>query len=220
MKNKIIPIVVSAVVLLAIFFIGANMYKKSEQQRIEALAQEKSKLFSPDYSPVLGNKDAKVILTEFLDPECESCRRFYPEVKKILKMYPGKVKLVVRFAALHRNSLHAIRVLEATRRQGKFWEALGLLFKNQPAWANHHNPQPFLVFDYLPEVGINIEQLKGDMLDPEIYKHIEQDKKDMQELKVRGTPAFFINGQSLEPFGVESLYSTIEREVKKHYPDN
>lgn len=220
MKNKLIPIVLSVVILLAIFFIGAHFYKKSEKERLGFLAQENIKLFYPDYSPVYGDKDAKVIITEFLDPECESCRKFYPEIKKVLKMYEGKVKLVVRYAAYHRNSMHAIKVLEATRKQGKFWESLELLFKYQPAWASHHDPRPLLVFDYLPEVGVDIEQLKKDMQNPEIIKHIEQDAKDMEELKVQGTPTFFVNGQPLEQFGVGYLYTAIDREVKKYYPDN
>jgi len=113
--------------------------------------------------------------------------------------------------------MHAITVLEATRKQGKFWESLELLFKYQPSWASHHNPQPHLVFNYLPEVGVDIEQLKKDMQDPEIAKHIQQDAEDMKTLKVRGTPSFFVNGQALEQFGVGYLYSAIEREVKKYY---
>ena len=217
MKNKLIPIIISVVVLVGIFFAGAHFYKKSQQERLGFLAQDNIELFYPDYSPVYGDEDAKVIVTEFLDPECESCRRFYPEVKKVLKMYEGKVKLVVRYAAFHRNSMHAITVLEATRKQGKFWESLELLFKYQPSWASHHNPQPHLVFNYLPEVGVDIEQLKKDMQDPEIAKHIQQDAEDMKTLKVRGTPSFFVNGQALEQFGVGYLYSAIEREVKKYY---
>ncbi|MGK0367292.1 MAG: protein-disulfide isomerase [Thermoproteota archaeon] len=217
MKNKLIPILATVVVLAAIFFGGIHFYKKSELERLGFLASKNIELFYPSYSPVHGSENAKVIVTEFLDPECESCRRFYPEVKKVLKMYEGQVKLVVRFAALHRNSKHAIKVLEATRKQGKFWESLELLFQYQPAWASHHNPRPLLVFKFLPEVGVDIEQVKIDMNDPEILKHIEQDDIDMKKLKVRGTPTFFVNGQPLENFGVKYLKSAIDREVKKYY---
>lgn len=218
MKNKLGAIIISVIVLVGIFFIGSHFYKKSEQKRLGFLADDNIELFYPDYSPVFGNKDAKVVITEFLDPECESCRKFYPEVKKVLKMYEGKVKLVVRYAAFHRNSKHAIKVLEATREQGKYWESIELLFKYQPAWADHHNPQPLLVFDYLPEVGVNIEQLKKNMENPEINRRIEQDAKDMETLKVQGTPTFFVNGQPLEQFGIGYLYSAINREVEKYYP--
>ena len=67
-------------------------------------------------------------------------------------------------------------------------------------------------------VGVDIEQLKKDMQNPEYIRIIEQDAKDMKELKVRGTPTFFVNGQPLEKFGIGYLYSAIDREVKKYYP--
>ena len=71
-------------------------------------------------------------ISEFLDPECESCRMFAPKVKKLVEMYHGQVKLVIRYAAFHKNSKHAIRVLEATRKQNKYKESLNLLFDYQP----------------------------------------------------------------------------------------
>lgn len=217
MKNKLIAVIGAVVVLVALFVIGSTIYKNSEKDRLGFLAQDNAKMFFPDYAPVYGDKDAKVIITEFLDPECESCRMFYPKVKELLKMYAGKVKLVVRYAAFHKNSKHAIKVLEATRKQNKYWESLGLLFDYQPGWANHHNPQPLLVFKYLGEIGLDIDKLKKDMLDPAIDKIIEQDAKDMQSLKVRGTPTFFVNGQALEKFGIGYLYSAIKKEVDKQY---
>lgn len=218
MKNKIVPIIISILILVGAFFAGSYIYKRTEGERLGFLAQDNIKLFYPDYSPVFGAKDAKVVITEFLDPECESCRRLYPEVKKVLKMYEGKVKLVVRYAAFHQNSTHAIKVLEASRKQNKYWESLDIMFKKQPTWANHHNPQPFLVFSFLPDVGVNVEQLKKDMQDPQIVENIANDARDMETLKVQGTPTFFVNGQALEQFGVGFLYSAIDREVKKYYP--
>ena len=217
MKNKIIILTASVVILVGLFFIGSKLYKDSETSRIAGLSSENAKLFFPDHSPVFGEKDAKIIITEFLDPECESCRMFYPKVKELLKMYEGKVKLVVRYAAFHQNSVHAIKVLEATRKQNKYWESLGLLFSYQPAWADHHNPQPQLVFTYLTEVGVDIEKLKSDMKDPEYDKIIQKDQQDLETLNVRGTPTFFVNGQPLESFGIGSLYQAVSREVKKHY---
>ena len=217
MKNKLIIIISSIVLLGAAFWIGSTQYKQSEKNRIGALSAEQSKLFIPDHSPVFGNKDALVTVTEFLDPECESCRRFYPKVKKLLKMYEGKVKFVVRYAAFHKNSKHAIKVLEATRKQNKYWESLELLFNYQPAWADHHNPQPELVFTYLQEVGVDIEKLKIDMKDPAIDSIIEKDMKDLGILNVRGTPTFFVDGKPLDGFGLNFLYNAVSAAVEKNY---
>ncbi|NMG42229.1 thioredoxin domain-containing protein [Aromatoleum toluvorans] len=34
------------------------------------------------HSPTLGKADAPVVIVEFLDPACETCRAFYPRVKE------------------------------------------------------------------------------------------------------------------------------------------
>lgn len=216
MNNKTL-LGVFSLALVASFFLGAYFYNEYEKKRLGFLASDNIKLFYPDHAPVYGAADAKVIITEFLDPECESCRLFFPKVKQLMQMYQGKVKLVVRYAAFHKNSVHAIKVLEATRKQNKYWESLELLFNYQPAWADHHHPLPLLVFNYLPEVGVDVDQVKKDMNDSSIDKIIEQDMKDLQTLNVRGTPTFFVNGKPLESFGIGQLYSLVSKEVEKAY---
>ncbi len=217
MKNKIVAIISSIAILIGLFVVGAKMYKSSEADRLSSLSSDDLKLFMPEYSPVYGDENAKVILTEFLDPECESCRIYFPKVKKLLEMYKGKVKLVVRYAAFHRNSKHAIKVLEATRKQNKYWESLALLFNYQPGWADHHNPQPQMAFEYLKELDIDIAKLKEDMKDPKIEQIIEMDAKAIKTLKLRGTPSFFVNGVAPENFGEQYLYNAVNKAVQQSY---
>ncbi len=220
MKNKAVLIGASIVFLLIAFFAGSHFYNKFEENRLAELASEKAKLFVRDYSPIYGNKDAKVTLVEFLDPECESCRQFYPLVKQVITIFEGKVRLVVRYAPFHGNSNFAIKIIEAARKQGKYWEALELLFTYQPNWGNHHNPQPELIWTYLPEAGIDVEQIKKDMEDPAIMKIIEQDSKDLEALNVRGTPTFFVNGKGLNQFGMDPLIKQLSAAVKEAYGDS
>lgn len=212
MKNKNLLFVITGVVLLALFAVGANFYKNYESKRLGFLAQENASLFIRDYSPQYGNPKAKIYLIEFLDPECESCRAFYPQVKSLLKEFDGKVKLIVRYAAFHKNSKFIIKALEATRKQGKYWESLELLFRYQPHWGNHQNPQPNLIFQFLPEVGVDIVKLKSDMNDPKFDEIIAQDAKDLRELNIRGTPTFFVNGKPVK-FGMDYLRAAIELEI-------
>lgn len=217
MKNKIIAIIVSVFVIGGLFFLGSSLYKNSEMERLGFLANDNAKLFAPDYSPVFGDDKAKVVITEFLDPECESCSMVYPKVKNLLDMYKGKVKLVIRYAAFHANSVHAIKVLEATRIQNKYWESLDLLFKTQQEWASHHDPKPFLVFTLLEKIGLNIDKLKKDMESAKTMEIIAQDAHGLKELKVQGTPTFFVNGKPLESFGIGYLYSAVAKAVKESY---
>lgn len=217
MKKKLIIVASVVLIFVGLYFLGSKVYKQSEANRIGDLSSEDSKLFYPDHAPVYGDINAKVVITEYLDPECESCRMFYPKVKKLIEMYSGKVKLVVRYAPFHANSLHAIKVLEATRKQNKYWESLTLLFDYQPAWADHHAPRPELVFTYLQELGLDIDRLKSDMNDPAIQKIIDHDLVDLEKLQIRGTPTFFVNGKPLESFGLDSLYNATDKAVRLYY---
>ena len=214
MKNNKTLYIVSFIGLLIGFAIAMVVYQNYEKDKLSFLAQENAELFVRDYSPVYGDKNAKIYLVEFLDPECESCRAFYPQVKALLKEYPGKVQLVVRYAPFHKNSKIAIKALEAARMQGKYWEALELLFQFQPQWGDHHHPNPGLIFEYLPTLGLEMNKLKNDMLNPIIEKNLAQDISDLRALNVRGTPTFFVNGKPLKQFGVFGIKQLIEEELK------
>ena len=215
MKSKAFVVTVTGISLIGIFLVGMQIFKRSEAERMGFLAEKNAELFVRDYSPRLGNPEAPVYLVEFLDPECESCREFYPYVKEIMSDYDSQVQLVIRYAPFHKNSKHAVQALEATRKQGKYWESLEILFAHQPAWASHHDPKPELIWTYLPDVGVDVERAKQDMSDPQIQKQIDQDVEDAQKLGVTRTPTFFVNGQPLMNFGPEPLRELIDQELSK-----
>lgn len=213
--NKPIIITATVAILIAVFVVAAKMYSSKEEARLSFMAQEDFSKFVPDYAPRLGTSTPKVYLVEFLDPECESCREFYPYVKMILEEHKDSVQLVVRYAPFHGNSKFVIKILEAARKQGKYWEALETLFRFQPQWGSHHHPRPELVWNYLPDAGVDVEKIKQDMNDPQIDEMIAKEIADGQALGVRGTPSFFVNGKPLERFGVEPLRELINQALKE-----
>lgn len=217
MKNKIMIFAVSIAVLVAAFSFATMKYNEKQQEQTSFLANKFFEVFVRDYSPRYGAEEAKVFLTEYLDPECESCRKFYPEVKSLLKEFEGKVQLVVRYAPFHKNSKVAIKALEAARMQGKYWESMEYLFEKQPEWGNHHNPRPELIFVFLEELGLDMKKLKNDMESPKINLMIQQDMEDLQVLNVRGTPSFYVNGKPLAKFGIPGLRELLKQEVDKLY---
>lgn len=216
MKNKILLIAIAVFIVLVTFVTAFKFYKSNEAEKAFEIAQSYASKFVPDYAPKLGPDDAKVKLVEFLDPECESCREFYPLVKMILDEAGGKVQLVVRYAPFHGNSKFAIKILEAARKQGKYWEALETLFRYQPQWGSHHHPQPELIWNYLPESGVDIAKIKVDMNDPAIDTMIASEEAAVRELGVRGTPSFFVNGKPLQTFGYEPLRELVFEALREN----
>lgn len=207
MKQKTL-FIIAAVALLAVFLAGALIYKSGG--RSGQLAESKRIHLTRMHSPTLGPAQAKVHIVEFLDPACETCRVFYPLVKEMMAAHPGQIHLTLRYAPFHNGSDAVVAVLEAARKQGKFWQALEALLAAQTDWAPHHTPQLALVWPHMEGLGLNMEQLRVDMMAPEIAQVITQDLADAQALNVTQTPEFFVNGAPLPTFGYEPLKALVD----------
>ena len=216
--NRILFVAAGAV-LIAAFFIGSWYYKTERAEELGSMAQEQASIFVRPHSPMLGSEDAKVTLVKFSDPACETCASFSPFVKQALANFPGQLKLVLRYASFHEGSENVVRILEAARKQGKFWETLELLYKRQNVWTLHHRVILSEVWPLLPEVGLDVERVRMDMQDQKIAAVIEQDLADAETLGVRKTPGFFVNGKSLQPFGARPLAALIKAEIRANYPE-
>ena len=209
MKHKTLFIVALVGLLLA-FVIGTLLYTVQKEDQSVQLAEANSAALVRMRSPTLGKVDAPVVIVEFLDPACETCRDFYPLVKEMMAANPNRIRLVLRYAPFHNGSDKVVAVLEAARKQGKFWPALEALLATQADWAPHHSPQVDLVWAHLDGLGLNLEQLRIDMMAPEVARLIAQDLDDAKSLNVTMTPEFFVNGKPLPSFGLEQLKSLVD----------
>ncbi len=209
MKNKSLIVGVSALVIAASFWTAKYFYKAEE---VKTVAKQEAGVFVRPHSPRMGNENSKVVVVEFLDPECESCRAVYPEVKKLVNEFD--VQLVVRYAPYHHNSVFAVKILHAALKQNKYWETLTVLFESQPEWGSHHNPQPEKIWEFLPSAGVDVERIRQEMNDPATFDLIELDKEDAAKLGVTGTPTFFVNGKMVREFGLDYLKEAIKAEVE------
>jgi protein-disulfide isomerase len=217
--NKLIIFGLSVIVLIIAFMIGSSYYKGKQAEKFGFMAQENASIFIRDHSPTFGSDDAKVYLIEFMDPACETCAAFSPFVKQMMAANPGKIKLVLRYAPFHDGAEYFVKILEAARKQGKYWETLDVMYKSQRYWASHSNPQPQRVWQFLPQAGVDIERIRRDMNDPAIAKLIEQDLADAKTLNVRKTPGYFANGKPLQTFGSRQLLQLVQSEISANYPN-
>ena len=215
--NRKILLVGSAAALGMAIFVGTLMYVMGKTQPSAQAAERKSAGLVQLYSPTLGNPEAKVHIVEFLDPACETCASFYPYVKQIMAAYPDKVRLTVRLVPFHNGSDYVVKILDAARKQGKFWPVLEALLAQQAYWTRNHTVQPALAWKPLEGLGLDVEQLKVDMNAPEAAQRIEQELRDAKALKVTKTPEYFVNGRPLPSFGLEQLQALVRDEVQATY---
>ena len=131
--------------------------------------------------------------------------RSYPFVKQLMAANPDRVRLVVRYAPFHRGSDQVVAMLEAARRQGKFWPALEALLAAQAGWVKNHTAQPDLAWKHLEGLGLDLERMRSDMAAPDVAAVIALDLKDAAALDVTRTPEYFVNGRPLPVFGYDPL---------------
>jgi protein-disulfide isomerase len=208
MKQKIL-FVVAVVVLLLAFLVGAWIYQSGETDQPVQPADPMYTRLVRMHSPTLGKPDAKVQIVEFLDPACAACARFHPRVKEILAVNPDQIRLVLRFAPFHKGSGAVVAVLEAAKKQGKFWPALEAVLASQADWTQNHTAQVGRVWKHLEGLGLDLEQVRADMKAPAIARAIAQDLDDAKALDVKRTPSFFVNGKPLTRFGYEPLRALV-----------
>ncbi|MCC6208103.1 MAG: DsbA family protein [Gammaproteobacteria bacterium] len=166
------------------------------------------------HSPVLGPVDAPVTIVEFFDPACEACRTFYPVVKQILAMFPGNVRLVMRYTPFHQGSDEVVRILEAARIQGQYESVLEALLARQPEWAVHGAPDLALAWDIAGVAGLDLARARADAVTPPVDVVLKQDLADAQAGGVTQTPTFFVHGKPLPSFGARQLLELVKSEVE------
>ena len=214
--NKKPLFVVALAALLVVFGCGTLFYYAMNENQVAPLPEVKQATLIRMHSPTLGKVDAPVVIVEFFDPACETCAAFYPRVKEIMAANPDKIRLVLRYAPFHKGSDKVVALLEAARKQGKFWPVLEALLATQADWAPHHTPQLSLVWKHLEGLGLNLEKVRADMAAPEIANVIAQDVEDARILNVTKTPEFFVNGRPLPSFGFEQLKKLIDAALNEN----
>lgn len=205
--------IIALVLLAGLFAGGAQMYRSQLAQQAAATAAKNKESLARFHSPSLGRADAPVHIVEFLDPACETCAAFYPLVKQMMAAHREDIRLTVRYAPFHQGSDEVVKALEASRKQGRYWQAVEALLASQPAWVQHHQARPELIWPQLARAGLDTERLKTDMQSADIARAIAQDVTDARTLNVTKTPEFFVNGRPLPSFGFEQLRTLIDEEL-------
>ncbi|QTA90475.1 thioredoxin domain-containing protein [Desulfonema magnum] len=174
-----------------------NAYAKHEKkrklaERLESSFKNRINGLTVDekINPVMGSKDAPITIIEFTDFQCPYCSRAARTVERVLKKYPGKVRLALKNNPLdfHKQALPAASAALAANKQGKFWEYHDLLFKN----ASDLNEEMFVKF--AEDLSLDVEKFNKDRNSDEIIVQIEAEREEAEKYKLKGTPSFVANG--------------------------
>ncbi len=217
-KNRKFPtsLVAAGVGVLVLVAVAVTfMFPDEGGPAPDAGSDARSAALESAHSPTLGKPDARVHIVEFLDPACGTCAMFYPLVKSWLAEVPDDLRLSVRHVAFHDGAEHAVKILEASRSQDKYWQTLETLLATQDQWVHNHIVQPELIAPAIATVGLDMARIEAEMNSVEVLQRIEKDKKDAISLKVSATPEYFVNGRPLPSFGQRQLADLVREELQK-----
>ena len=216
MQSKNILLGVSLLAIMALIATVAFFQLEHSSQKSNPPVNA-ANMLEREGAPTKGSINSKVTIVEFFDPACETCAIFYPLINNLIRQYPEKIKVVMRYAPFHKGSDQVARLLEAAHLQGQFWPAVEILFANQQQWTRHHVAYPERAVELLTSLPLDHEQFVRDVNSDKITSIIQQDITDGKLLQVRATPQFFVNDKPLVKFGHKPLLRLVQDTVDEAY---
>jgi len=201
-----VGIAVLALLLVVSVFTGGfnfkqgNTIKNSNPGNIDSINMKN--LIEDD--SIKGDPNAPVTIVEFSDYECPFCAKFYAQAfKQIESEYidTGKVKFVYRDFPLnfHAQAQKAAEAAECAGEQGKYFEMHDKLFELGVSGGVTAFKQ------YASDIGLDTDEFNSCLDSGAMTSEVKKDMLDGQKLGVKGTPAFFINGEMIsgaQPYSV------------------
>jgi protein-disulfide isomerase len=163
-----------------------------------------------DDQPTLGNAAAPVTIVEFTDYQCPSCAATQPDLKRLVKEFGDKVKLVARDFPLsqHVDAFKAAEAAEAAREQGKYWEYVEILMRNQSALGVGK------LKDYAGELALDRGRFDQALESGKFAEAVQRDIDEGMKLGIDSTPTVFINGRRVSDRSYDALKANIELALK------
>jgi len=160
--------------------------------------------------PSLGKADAPVTIIAFTDYQCPSCASMHPSLERVVKEYGDKVRLVARDFPLtqHAEAFKAAEAAEAAREQGKYWEYVQVLLKNQSLLTVEK------LKGYATEVGLDRARFDSALDTGKFKESVQLDIDDGIRLGLKGTPSLFVNGRRVSVKSYEDLKALVDAALK------
>lgn len=160
-------------------------------------------------NPTLGSDSAKVVITEYGDFGCSSCRAWHNAgiMEKVIAAYGDQVQFVWKdFPVITAQSPKAAEAGQCAFDQGKFWE-----------FHDHVYEEGYLLGEddlkgYAAQLGLDTEKFNQCLDSGQNRAKVEQSLNEaLREYAFPGTPSFLVNGGKLiGPPTFDVLKSTID----------
>lgn len=165
------------------------------------------------HTPIIGTKNAPVTIVAFTDFQCPFCARFHAPMIEAIKANPGKANYMIKNYPLsfHPQAKPAAKAALAAGEQGKYAEMANALLENNQSLGEE------LFKKLAKDIGLNVDRFWKDYQgkDAQWEKYIQDDIDLGNQVQVRGTPTFYINGRKTNARDVASWNLEIEKVLKE-----
>lgn len=163
---------------------------------------------------VKGNPDAEVVLVEYSDFQCPACRAFQPVVDEALSQFGDSIRFEYHHFPLpiHPHAQAASVAAEAAGQQDAFFEYHDLLYERQDQWSNMASPDPVFI-SFAEELGLDVAQFRRHMNSSLLREAVRSDLAAAQQLGLRGTPSFILNGEQMQFESYEGFINQLAEAV-------
>ncbi|MBI3984098.1 thioredoxin domain-containing protein [Candidatus Microgenomates bacterium] len=203
---KVFWVILAAAVagLIAIFVVAGG------RSTTPVTSTEPLALVADDHTA--GPASAPATLIEYSDFQCPACASYAPIIERLQETFGKKLRFVYRhypLTSIHANAFAASQAAEAATGQDKFFAMADKLFATQTEWSD--NPQANQLFtEYAKELGLDLEAYEQARQARATTDRINRDVQTGQQLRLTGTPSFFLNEQKIEPRSYEEFKALIE----------
>jgi protein-disulfide isomerase len=165
---------------------------------VDPIAETRSHLHLDNYASK-GPADAKIVLVEFGDFECPSCRQLDFLLRDILPKYP-QVRLVFKDYPLE--SIHPWAMTAAIAGHCALQQSSDIFWKfHDSVYDNQDLISPENAFEKLTDLGVqsgvNKDKFQACRSDSKTQELIHASMDEGRSLQVTGTPTTFVNGRRL-----------------------
>ncbi len=161
----------------------------AQERQSAAVAENADLLEGAPGDPILGAADGDVVVVEFFDYNCGYCRQVAGPLRQAIEA-DGSIKLVMKeWPILGPPSYFAARAALAAERQGLYEE-----FHFAVMQAKERVDEE-MVLAVAESVGLDMAQLRADMLSREIDAKLQETYDLAEALGITGTPAFVIGDE-------------------------
>jgi protein-disulfide isomerase len=161
-----------------------------------------------------GPEHARVVVIEYGDFECPSCKVAATTPSLLMERYPSKVRFIFRHFPLEETHPHALLAAEAAEgvgAQGKFFQMYDVLFANQAHLKSGD------LHRYASGLGIDMARYVAEMDDHIYLQRVREHIAGGRLSHIRSTPAFFINGVFQDvSYGMKALHDAVAAAVTQH----